>query len=59
MYLWTRYVNDAVAAQDRARVGREAMQNFVGQNWEPDMGIVQARRLARLLRISGEPEANV
>ena len=59
MYLWTRYVNDAVAAEDRARVGREAMQNFVGQNWEPDMGIVQARRLARLLRISGEPEANV
>jgi len=31
MYLWTRYVNDAVAVQDRARIGREAAQGSVWQ----------------------------
>ena len=59
MYLWTRYVNDAVAFQSIARFGCEAMQNFVGRIGEPNTGTVQARRLGRLLRISGEPEANV
>ena len=58
MYLLTRYVNDAVV-QDRAGIGREAMQNFVGRIGEPDMAIVQARRLGILLRITREPEANV
>jgi len=59
MYLWTRCVNDAVVVQDRAGIGREAMQNFVGRIGEPDMAIVQARRLGILLRITREPEANV
>ena len=59
MSLRTRYVNDAVAVQNRARIGRETIQKFVGRIGEPVMGIVQARRLGKQLRISRGPEANV